>query len=507
MASEEEQQKQKELLSSLVADIKSYSGDDPLRPWLHGIKKMKSVLPLNTLKEKLPRFLQKCAQTFESDEKYQNDARYLRVWINLMDYVDDAKVLLKKMERNKIGLKRSSFYIAYALYYEKLRKLEQAEKMYHIGVQNLAEPVSDLQKYYGQFLQRVEIYKKRKSKMQEMKFKKGESKSDNIHKGEGTSKNPITARNPKFLKKSKRKTETLTRFNSENTIMVRKFVDLAIDDKSRAENVLHLGLVEPTVHTKEAMSDILGMFQKDLDFDFERKLRGKNGNRGKLEGGFEIYVDEENREGNNGNNSKNNEENWVGNGNENNNGGFEIYVDEENRVENDNGNRYKNGNEICGFEIYVDEENRVGNGNNENGGFEIYVDEESRVKNGNKGKLEGGFEIYVDEENRVKNNENKKEGVFEIYVDEENRVNQNDENGPSRVNLKPKIKQKYDENCLQIPNENPRINISKGENAKMGKNCALKDKKPIEDGLFEPTDFTKMALDDINEMFGKPLDF
>jgi Mad3/BUB1 homology region 1 len=52
-----------------------------------------------------------------------------------MDYVDDAKLLLKKMEKNQIGLKRASFYIAYALYHEKHRKLEEAEKMYHAGVQ------------------------------------------------------------------------------------------------------------------------------------------------------------------------------------------------------------------------------------------------------------------------------------------------------------------------------------------------------------------------------------
>jgi hypothetical protein len=30
-----------------------------------------------------------------------------------MDYVTDAKPLLKKMERNGIGLKRASFYMAY----------------------------------------------------------------------------------------------------------------------------------------------------------------------------------------------------------------------------------------------------------------------------------------------------------------------------------------------------------------------------------------------------------
>lgn len=52
-----------------------------------------------------------------------------------MDFVDDPKALLRTMEMNRIGLKRSLFYQAYALYYEKMKKYEDAEKIYHTGVQ------------------------------------------------------------------------------------------------------------------------------------------------------------------------------------------------------------------------------------------------------------------------------------------------------------------------------------------------------------------------------------
>ncbi|XP_043710283.1 uncharacterized protein LOC122659203 isoform X2 [Telopea speciosissima] len=68
------------------------------------------------------------------------------------------------MEANRIGTKLALFYQAYALYYEKLKKFEDAEKMYHLGVQNLAEPANELQKLYEQFLHRMELYKKRKSR-------------------------------------------------------------------------------------------------------------------------------------------------------------------------------------------------------------------------------------------------------------------------------------------------------------------------------------------------------
>ncbi|XP_068636945.1 uncharacterized protein [Aristolochia californica] len=157
------------LFSLLIAEIKAYSGNDPLLPWLRGIKKMKEVLPPELLKEKLPRFLQKCACTFEGDKRYKNDLRYLRVWIQLMDFVEDPKGLLRRMEANQVGIKLALFYQAYALYYEKLKRFEESEKMFHLGVQNLAEPAEELHKSYEQFLQRMEQYRKRKARKQAMR--------------------------------------------------------------------------------------------------------------------------------------------------------------------------------------------------------------------------------------------------------------------------------------------------------------------------------------------------
>ena len=51
-----------------------------------GIKKLKECLLPDALKHKLPRFLQKCTQSFESDRRYRNDLRYLRVWLQLVNF-------------------------------------------------------------------------------------------------------------------------------------------------------------------------------------------------------------------------------------------------------------------------------------------------------------------------------------------------------------------------------------------------------------------------------------
>ncbi|XP_065039075.1 uncharacterized protein LOC135673745 isoform X1 [Musa acuminata AAA Group] len=324
---------QKQLLSSLVSDIKNYDGRDPLRPWLHGIRRMKESLPPRILKEKLPRFLQKCAQTFESDRRYRNDARYLRVWIELMDYVDDAKVLLRKMETNGIGLKRAMFYLAYALYYEKQKKFTEAEKMYHVGVQNLAEPAGELQKSYEQFLHRMELYKKRKAKEvvsnkrcltlkgthmskesitdQEGITEKKEIVDDKVqivdaedasqkpHHIEGSSKPRCKVRGSAVLGRSSKHRdypvvdwEKQIPHDTDDTVVV-KFVDSAIVGRSEAEDACHHGLVDPTINMKEAMNAIGSMFREPIEPEIMVKRRSSKPKAILHTNGFEVFIDDD----------------------------------------------------------------------------------------------------------------------------------------------------------------------------------------------------------------------
>ncbi|XP_071707963.1 uncharacterized protein [Rutidosis leptorrhynchoides] len=276
------------LFSSLISEIKNYNGSDPLIPWLRGIKKMTNELPPELLKQKLPRFLQKCAQTFQSDHRYRNDLRYVRVWIKLLDFVNDPGAVLENMKANHIGNKTSLFYQAYALYYEKMKKFTDAEKMYHLGVQNFAEPSDELQKSFDQFLQRWERYRNKR-----------------IHCQEGQSTRSLKAEvaDNGFVKPKSRQVEDkkvilqreLEKPVGENTVVVR-FAKTAIDGKSKAEDARHHGLVEPTINTKEAMDAINSMFREPLISEpFSKPISNKNKENCSQEngskGGFEVYND------------------------------------------------------------------------------------------------------------------------------------------------------------------------------------------------------------------------
>ncbi|KAJ4970735.1 hypothetical protein NE237_003834 [Protea cynaroides] len=365
-----------DLFSSLISDIKTYTGKDPILPWLRGIRKLKESLPPQLLKGKLPRFLQKCAQTFEADRRYRNDLRYLRVWIQLLDFVDDPRALLKTMAANRIGTKLALFYQAYALYYEKVKNFEEAEKVYRLGVQNLAEPANELQKSYEQLLRRMELYKKRISRVgrtairpladrtipahsREIEETKEDTSSLNSRKSRVRSGIPLLEaendhKNTQKMKiveeispdmvrgksdseahlhrshlgvlvdscdtqissyfspkkevmgtvgpKSSLKHQESSYVESdkpstvynENTIVV-KFVDTAIIGKSEPEDAFHHGLVDPTINMKEAMNAINSMFREPLEPEpagRRRSHRTQPRVNQAVSNEFEVFIDE-----------------------------------------------------------------------------------------------------------------------------------------------------------------------------------------------------------------------
>ncbi|KAK1264766.1 hypothetical protein QJS04_geneDACA010638 [Acorus gramineus] len=249
-----------------------------------------------------------------------------------MDFVDDPKVLLKKMEENKIGTKLAVFYQAYALHYEKLKKFEDADNMYHLGVQNLAEPVVELQKSYDQFLLRLEQHKRRKARhLQRLEGREGTTarslpprhNKDRKHKEvkdvkemnhgkcnhqlvEKMGTKNISGEQQKSLKSHTNMTRQKNMSQTSQTdlgsvkqntplgddTVVVKFVDSAIVGKSEAEDACHHGLVDPTINMKEAMNAINNMFREPIEIASRASLRNKRKVNQQSSSGFEIFVDD-----------------------------------------------------------------------------------------------------------------------------------------------------------------------------------------------------------------------
>ncbi|CAN6362127.1 unnamed protein product [Urochloa humidicola] len=539
-------EQEKELLSSVVGDIRSYSGSDPLRPWLRGIRKIERALPPATQREKLPRFLQKCAQEFQDDARYRDDPRYLRVWIQMMDYVADAKPLLKKMEKSGIGLKRASFYMAYALYYEKHKRFNDAEKMYSLGIQNLAEPISELHKTHEQFILRMESYKRRKDKLQERMPRKAGPSATSMNQVEGRPVKKGESRNSKELKSSAIQksgsssttslgclpplgpakvgilsrgnsgaSKNLSRCNSDDTVVVR-FVGSALVGKSETEDACHHGLVEPTINTKEAMDAINSMFLEPVEPETMLKRRSKRAksNCNQQTSSFDIFVDEGEPNCNDPkmlhNNSMKQEHPKFGQQT----GGFEIFVDEDSPNGNQNGGQKNSKNEnmkstqkTSGFEIFVDEneancnvQNTMCHKNNRRPPRPLHDSSRHKSENDFQKPFVGGFAILPDEEEEqceksddgVKTNSRTAQPTHDnntllcsVQADSGTRYHE----GPHPVSSGIQEDTVIHRFVGSTTDDEPKV-----ENA-------------CHHGLVDPTVNLKEAMDDINNMFGRPLNF
>ncbi|RRT78208.1 hypothetical protein B296_00019164 [Ensete ventricosum] len=72
-----------------------------------------------------------CVRTFWHDDRYRDDLRYLKVWL---EYV----VIFQFLEANQIGQSHSIFYISYAMHLESKNKLRKADEILNLGLARLS---------------------------------------------------------------------------------------------------------------------------------------------------------------------------------------------------------------------------------------------------------------------------------------------------------------------------------------------------------------------------------
>lgn len=119
----------------------------------------------------------------------------------------------------------------------------------------------------------------------------GRSYSNHIAIPSNSSTEKETGEANKFLNQLKERGRT--EIGLDETTVV-KFVGNAIVENSEAEDACHHGLVEPTMNTKEAMNAINSMFREPLEPAFARKKSNKSQLKpnNRMNNGFAIFKDE-----------------------------------------------------------------------------------------------------------------------------------------------------------------------------------------------------------------------
>ncbi|KAJ9553768.1 hypothetical protein OSB04_017813 [Centaurea solstitialis] len=138
----------------LIRAIDEYEGEDPLQPWLECIKWVQEAFPSGGDCSGLVVIYEQCVRSFWHGERYKDDLRYLKVWLEYAESCADAEVVYKFLDSNNIGQTHSIFYISYALHMESNNKIKTANDIYDCGIARNAQPIEKLKSAYKKFFAR-----------------------------------------------------------------------------------------------------------------------------------------------------------------------------------------------------------------------------------------------------------------------------------------------------------------------------------------------------------------
>ncbi|XP_022982014.1 mitotic spindle checkpoint protein BUBR1 [Cucurbita maxima] len=139
----------------LIEAIDDYKGDDPLQPWLECIKWVQEAYPAGGDFSGLVLIYEQCVRNFWHSDRYKEDLRYLKVWLEYAENCFDAEVIFNFLHANEIGTTHSAYYIAYALHLESKSKSKAANDMFNLGISRNAHPIDKLKDAYRMFLLRT----------------------------------------------------------------------------------------------------------------------------------------------------------------------------------------------------------------------------------------------------------------------------------------------------------------------------------------------------------------
>ncbi|XP_077210824.1 BUB1-related (BUB1: budding uninhibited by benzymidazol 1) [Tasmannia lanceolata] len=138
----------------MIEAIDEYKGDDPLQPWIECIKWVQEYFPSGGECSGLVLIYEQCVRTFWHVDRYKEDLRYLKVWLEYADNCADAEVIYSFLEENQIGHTHSVYYISYALHMESKNKMRKADEIFNLGIARKAQPKEKFEATYKKFLLR-----------------------------------------------------------------------------------------------------------------------------------------------------------------------------------------------------------------------------------------------------------------------------------------------------------------------------------------------------------------
>ncbi|NXR20908.1 BUB1B kinase, partial [Cinclus mexicanus] len=137
------------------AEIRFYSGDDPLDVWERYIKWTEQAFPGGGKDGNLAAVLERAVTALHGQQQYYKDPRYLNLWLKFGDCCNEPLDLYSYLHSQEIGTTLALLYITWAEALEARASFRKADLIFQEGLQHKAEPLDKLQAHHKQFQARV----------------------------------------------------------------------------------------------------------------------------------------------------------------------------------------------------------------------------------------------------------------------------------------------------------------------------------------------------------------
>ncbi|KAJ2508779.1 protein kinase [Coemansia sp. RSA 2052] len=130
--------------------------DDPLDVYHRYVQWLIEVIPQAVGHQAVIRLVERPLKLFRDQERYRNDARYVKMWIWYTGLVNEGQdAVFQYLIANKIGDSLAILYEEYGKLLESKGKVRKADEIYQLGAARKAQPLARLQRRYVEFQRRV----------------------------------------------------------------------------------------------------------------------------------------------------------------------------------------------------------------------------------------------------------------------------------------------------------------------------------------------------------------
>ncbi|KAH8252531.1 hypothetical protein KR032_000386 [Drosophila birchii] len=137
--------------SKLKKEVESYVGEDPLEPWHAYICWIEQSYPAGGSESKLQVVLKDCLTKFEKDVRYQQDRRFIKLFIKFAQEQKNPIELYQEMYSRGTGTMLADFYIAWAYCCDLSGNMHKADEIFRLGLQCRAQPLEELREAHQHF--------------------------------------------------------------------------------------------------------------------------------------------------------------------------------------------------------------------------------------------------------------------------------------------------------------------------------------------------------------------